>query len=107
MNTNENHQTNSPIPQTAGSTWLASCQKLLAQLESAKATIASEFRWRLEEHEHLLDLAMNEAEALAWETGLPQLFFPTLAMEKASAVATWHERQRLMRRDNWPLAFAA
>jgi hypothetical protein len=42
----------------------------------------------------LLELAMNEAEALAWQTDFPQLFFPTLAAEKAGAVAGWHARQR-------------
>jgi hypothetical protein len=81
---------------------LSSCRKLLAQIESAKASILAEFRERLEPHEHLLELAVNEAEALAWETGFPQLLFPTLAVEKARDVATWHTRQQFVRRNGTP-----
>ena len=47
---------------------------------------------------HVLELALNEAAALAWQTGFPCLFFPLLAMEKASAVAAWHLRQQFIRR---------
>src|SRR2546423_3524349 len=56
-----------------------SCQRLLAQIRRAKAEIVEEFSAGLHEHAHLLDLAVNEAEALAWQTGFPQLLFPTLA----------------------------
>jgi hypothetical protein len=74
--------------------WMETCQKFLAQMEDVKEQVKDEFRGRLEEHQHLLELAMNEAEALAWQTDFPQLFFPTLAAEKAGAVAGWHARQR-------------
>lgn len=71
-----------------------SCRKLLAQLESAKARILADFRGSLQEHEHLLELAVNEAQARAWDAGFPQLLFPLLAEENARAVATWHARQQ-------------
>src|SRR5690348_16989365 len=78
----------------------ALCRKLLAQIENAKAGILAEFRERVEEDEHLLELAVNEAAAVAWEMGFPHLLFPSLAIEKASAVATWHARQQFLRGRN-------
>ena len=86
---------------------IASCRKLLAQIEDVREQVAYEFRDRLAEHKHVLDLALNEAEALAWESGYPQLFFPTLATEKASAVTGWHLRQQLLRQRTAPLLAAA
>jgi hypothetical protein len=90
-----------------GKVCLDSCRKLLARIENAKADIVAEFRDKLEEHQHVLELAVNEAEALAWEEGLPQLLFPTLAVEKASAVATWHNRQQSLLRRTSPMLAAA
>ena len=72
---------------------LASCQNFFGQIQKTKAAILGEFRAKLEAHEQLLRLALNEAEALAWQTEFPQLFFPTLAMEKVQSVAAWHRRQ--------------
>jgi hypothetical protein len=56
---------------------------------------------------HVLELALNEAAALAWQTGFPYLFFPVLAMEKACAVAAWHLRQQFIRRTEPILSLAA
>ncbi len=84
---------------TAGATiakaCLVSCQKLFAQIQKTKDAILAEFREALGAQQQLLRLALNEAEALAWQTGYPQLVFPTLAAEKAQAVATWHARQQI------------
>ena len=55
----------------------------------------------------LFRLALNEAEALAWQTGFPHLFFPALAREKALALAAWHSRQQAIRRAEPCLSFAA
>ena len=66
---------------------LTSCRRLLAQLEATKARVLAEFRGKLTGNEHMLELAVNEAEALAWDAGFPELLFPTLAVEIASAVA--------------------
>ena len=65
---------------------LASCRKLATQIEGIRSEILAEFRDSLEEHTHLLDLAVNEAEALAWQTEFPHLVFPDLAIEKAQAI---------------------
>ena len=78
------------------------CRKVVAQIEKAKERILAEFRGRLEEHGHLLRLALNEAEALAWQTDYPHLLFPTLAAEKAQAAATWHTRQEYLRNSQSP-----
>jgi hypothetical protein len=86
---------------------VASCRKILAQIEDVREQVAGEFRDQLEEHKHVLDLALNEAEALAWQSGFPQLFFPTLATEKASAVAGWHLRQQSLRSPIAPHLIAA
>jgi hypothetical protein len=89
-----------------GGRCVASCRKLLAQIEDVREQVTSEFRDRLENHKHVLDLALNEAEALAWDSGFPQLFFPTLATEKARAVAGWHSRQQSLRYRTAPLLAA-
>lgn len=81
-----------------GGRCVASCRRLLAQLGDVREQVVTEFRDRVQEHKHVLDLALNEAEALAWDSGFPQLLFPTLATEKASAVAGWHARQQSLRR---------
>ena len=72
---------------------LASCRKLLGQIARVKATVLGEFRQAVRSHEHLLELALNEAEAVAWQTEYPDLVFPALAAEKARAVAVWQRRQ--------------
>ncbi len=72
---------------------LACCRKWMAQMARVKASLSNEFRQAVHSHEHLLELALNEAEAVAWQTEYPQLVFPTLAAEKARAVAAWHARQ--------------
>jgi hypothetical protein len=72
------------------------CEKALIQIKRAKRELVQEFRDQLAGHESVLRLALNEAEALAWETNYPQLVFATLAMEKAQAAATWETRQQLL-----------
>jgi|ERR1051325_5946586 hypothetical protein len=72
----------------------ASCRKILAQIENARDAVLSEFRRTIGANEQLLRLALNEAEALAWQSGIPHLVFPTLALEKAQAVVAWSARQQ-------------
>ena len=86
---------------------LAPCRKLIAQIEKPQNAILAEFRTTRGASEHLLRLAVNEAEALAWQTAYPHLVFPTLATEKAQAVAAWDARQQSIRRTRSPLRFAA
>ena len=72
----------------------------------AKELVLSEYAHLAEENARVLRLALNEAEALAWQTDYPHLFFPTLAAEKAEAAVAWHRRQRAVRRAAAELAFA-
>ena len=71
-----------------------SCRKILAQIRKAKDAIFAEARGTLDTHERMLQLALNEAEALAWQTEYPHLVFPALAAEKVHAVADWNRHQR-------------
>jgi len=77
---------------------LASCQKLLAQVARVKETIYAEASQALQSQEHLLRLALNEAEAAARQTLYPHLVFPALAMEKVQAVSAWSRDQEPARR---------
>jgi hypothetical protein len=70
-----------------------SCKQLLAGIEQTKNRIANEFHETLEANSQLVQLALNEAEALAWQTSYPHLLFPELAVEKVQAVAAWQTRQ--------------
>jgi len=63
-------------------------------MSRAKNALVSEFRDAMGNHEQLLVQALNEAEAIAWQTDFPQLIFPTLAREKVEAAALWHRQQR-------------
>ncbi len=86
---------------------LKSCQKILAHIEKAKDAIFSESRGSVAAHERMLHLALNEAEALAWQTAYPHLVFPALAMEKAREVADWNRHQSSIRQAEPLFALAA
>ncbi len=86
---------------------LQSCRNVLAGINNAKASILAEARQTWNPDERLLHLALNEAEALAWQTGYPHLLFPALAAEKIQAVADWSRRQDAIWRPEEPLALAA
>ena len=78
------------------------CRKVLAQIQNFKESILAEFRPTVGSDEHLLRLAVNEAEALARQTAYPYLFFPVLALEKAQSVRNWHARQENLRSRSEP-----
>jgi hypothetical protein len=86
---------------------LAQCQKLAAQIAQAKNNLVAEFKENFGGQERLIQLAVNEAEALAWETEYPHLVFPSLALEKVKVAANWRQRQQVVRRTNPIFAFAA
>ena len=81
-----------------------SCRKLIAKLQSARQSLFDEFRPRIPVSDHLLRLALNEAEAMALETGFPALVFPTLAREKVEALAAWNRKQQALRAPAFELA---
>ena len=96
---------------TGGTTFKDTCvacgKKIVARIARAKAAIFAESRRALETQERLLQLALNEAEALAWQTNYPHLIFPTLATEKVQAVVVWNSRQQSVRRTSRISALAA
>ncbi len=67
-------------------------QNTIDSLAKVRALVEREFSMLL--RPRLLQQALNEAEAIAWQTGFPQLVFPSLAAEKARAAANWESRQR-------------
>ena len=75
-------------------------------LSRAKEGVLRDYTPFMGEHTHLLRLALNEAEALAWSTEVPQLVFPLLAREKAEFALAWHRRQRAVRRAGAEISFA-
>ncbi|MDB6031666.1 MAG: hypothetical protein JWM16_2004 [Verrucomicrobiales bacterium] len=93
-----NHTTNCSVVS------LQSCQNLLRKLEVVRSDFAREFSAKLVGYESMLQLALNEAESLAFQTPFPHLVFPALAEEKANAVAEWAARQE--RVSSRPLAAA-
>ncbi len=82
----------------------ASCQKVLAKMQSAKQSLFNEFRPRIQAPDRMLRLVLNEAEALAQESGFPILVFPTLAREKAESLAAWNRKQQALRAPAFELA---
>ena len=71
--------------------------------EPAQIGIASEL---VPERKRLLELAVTEAEALACETGVPELVMLTLAEEKVRLTQKWLARQEQFknRSPQWQLA---
>ena len=93
-------ETNVPNRKNLVQVCMDSCRNFLGQIEKTKEAILAKFRATLGAQGQLLRLALNEAEALAWQTDYPHLVFPALAVEKAQAVATWDARQRSLRLDH-------
>ncbi|HXI73863.1 MAG TPA: hypothetical protein VNN22_26270 [Verrucomicrobiae bacterium] len=93
--------------QTLADRCVESCKKLLAGIDATRNRIANEFHETLEANGQLVQLALNEAEALAWQTAYPHLLFPALAMEKVQSVAAWQTRQQSLHRRHPAFAEAA
>jgi hypothetical protein len=86
---------------SAQHSFIAACtsflSKRLAAIQNIKAGLLTEFGQGLRGYDRMFQLALNEAEALASETGFPLLTFPALAREKVEAVAAWKRHQRAVR----------
>ncbi len=97
-NTNQNasNASNAEGGTTLKDTCLTSCRKILGRIAVAREMIFNESRQILKVHEHLLRLALNEAEAAAWQTMYPHLVFPTLATEKVQAVIAWDTKRQAL-----------
>ena len=85
----------------------ASCRKIRAQIAGVKEAIFAEYSRVFSAPEQLVRLALNEAEAAAWQTKYPHLFFPALATEKVRAVAAWNARQESVRENSPVITLAA
>ena len=86
---------------------LRSCRRILAPIRKTKAGILAESRNKLAADQRMLRLALNEAEAVAWQTAYPHLVFPALAAEKVQAVVDWNRRQKAIRQTEPLLVLAA
>ena len=73
---------------------------------AVRAIIEQEFSALSKHQPRVFQLALNEAEAIAWQTGFARLIFPQLAVEKIQAVAGWHARQESIRQGEPILSFA-
>ena len=78
----------------------AGFRKVLLGIAAAKKALLAEFQNQFGGSEQLLRLALNEAEALAWQTNYPHLVFPALAAEKARAILDWSAHQQAVQRRN-------
>ena len=107
MNTQKQNQEVSQNQVCGHTVTLGACQRVLAAIDEAKNQLKSQFTSLREDHEHMLHLALNEAEALAWQTTYPHLLFPALAEEKVQAVNTWAARQNAVRQGRSLAALAA
>jgi hypothetical protein len=79
---------------------------LAVQVASIKNGLVREFGMAIGGNGNLLRSALNEAEAIAWQTPYPHLLFPVLAEEKASAVSLWAARQRSVHRASRVMSLA-
>jgi hypothetical protein len=107
MNTQNQNQEVSQNQVCGHTVTLGACQRVLGAIEQAKESLKAQFTSLREDHEHMLHLALNEAEALAWQTTYPHLLFPALAEEKVQAVNTWAARQSAVRQGRSLAALAA
>jgi hypothetical protein len=99
MNTNQATEKN--IVKIAPDSWIASGQRLIVGIDQAKRDLAYEHKYELPER--LVRVALNEAEALAWETEYPQLVFAALAEEKIEALSAWYSHGEPLR-SNYAMA---
>jgi hypothetical protein len=75
-------------------------------IAKVRKMIQSDFASLDEQRSRLFRLALNEAEAIAWQTDFPFLLFPALAEEKVRAATLWSARQQWMHRYGSQLALA-
>ena len=95
------------IGRRLGNACVSSCHNILEQITAVKEVIFAESYQTLKSQEHLLRLALNEAEAVAWQTIYPHLVFPALATEKVQAVIAWEARQQSVRQASPAFALGA
>lgn len=73
-------------------------EQIARRIERTRDALARKWRGTDEVRNRLLDLTLGEAAAVAWDSGVPHLVFPTLAMEKVAALNRWWAKQDRIRR---------
>src|SRR5215467_5670528 len=93
MQMNTSHETRPETKKnpTLKTACLALCNKVITQVQKVKHALLSEYSARMDGQKRVLWHTLNEAEALAWQTGFPHLVFPVLATEKMEALADKRE----------------
>lgn len=86
---------------------LNSCRKMLDGIDRIRAGLVEELDGASTELRGAVHSALNEAEALAFQTPFPHLVFPALAEEKVASARQWAGRQERIRRDTRRLLLAA
>ena len=86
---------------------LKSCRKMLEGINRTRVALVEEAGATSSELKNAMESALNEAEALAFQTPFPHLFFPTLAEEKVASARQWAGRQERIRRDTQRFLLAA
>ena len=84
-----------------------SCRKIRVQIARVKEAIFAEYSRAFSVPDRLVRLALNEAEAAAWQTRYPHLFFHALATEKVRAAAAWNAHQQSVRENSPGIVLAA
>src|SRR5215831_11337785 len=107
MNTFDETRPETKKNPTLKSACLALCNKIITQVQKVKHALISEYAARTNGQRHALSRALNEAEALAWQTGFPHLVFPVLAKEKIEALTQRREHLGAIQRNGSPWAFAS
>ena len=82
-------------------------RELAVQVARVKNGLVREYGVAIGGQTQLLEAALREAEAVAWQTPYPHLLFPALAEEKATAVSRWAARQRAVRRNSREIVLSA
>ena len=81
--------------------------RAFAALARVRGDIERQYSSVKDQAPRIVHLTLNEAEAVAWDSGFPHLVFPLLAEEKLSKAAAWVNRQRSVREDSHIFALAA
>ncbi len=86
---------------------LNSCRKMLDGIDRIRVGLVEDLDEASTELRGAVHSALNEAEALAFQTPFPHLVFPALAEEKVASARQWAGRQERIRRDTRRLLLAA
>jgi len=95
MNTTESNSKNVSNSQAFKAACIGACENIAAQIGQVRDNIVAEFKGV---QQSLVQHAIVEADALAWQTEYPHLIFPLLATEKVQTIVQWQSRQQLFLR---------